>query len=93
MNFKQIILSVINFFLPFIFRLQLPMHKKYPSSAAFAYHVDYQLPYPGMLPDNPLYFLKVFRDNLTSFFINKPLDKAHFDLLQSDKDVEASYLL
>ena len=55
--------------------------------------VDYQLPYPGMLPDNPLYFLKIIRDNLTSFFLSKPLDKANFDLLQSDKNVQASYLL
>lgn len=61
------------------------------SSAAGS--VDYQLAYPGLLPDNPLYFLKVIRDNLTSFFVSKPLDKASFDLLQSDKDVEASYLL
>ncbi len=55
--------------------------------------VNYQLPYPGMLPDNPLYFLKVIRDTLLAFFISKPLDKANFYLLQSDKNVEASYLL
>jgi len=55
--------------------------------------VDYQLPYPGMLPDNPLYFLKVMRDNLTAFFLSKPIDKANFDLLQSDKNVQASYLI
>ncbi|MGH7203462.1 MAG: DUF5667 domain-containing protein [Candidatus Levyibacteriota bacterium] len=53
----------------------------------------YQLPYPGLLPDNPLYFLKSLRDNMMGFFIGKPLDKAEFMLLQSDKQVAASYLL
>lgn len=54
---------------------------------------SYQLPYPGMLPDNPLYFLKVIRDDIISFFISKPLEKADFALTQSDKNVEASYLM
>jgi hypothetical protein len=54
---------------------------------------DYQLPYPGLLPDNPLYFLKSFRDNVMGFFIGKPLDKADFMLLQSDKQVSASDIL
>ncbi|MGI8419131.1 MAG: DUF5667 domain-containing protein [Candidatus Levyibacteriota bacterium] len=53
----------------------------------------YQLPYPGMLPDNPLYFLKSFRDNMIGFFIGKPIDKADFMLLQSDKQVSASSML
>lgn len=55
--------------------------------------IDYKLPYPGLLPDNPLYFLKSFRDNMMSFFIGKPLDKADFMLLQSDKQVAASAML
>lgn len=46
---------------------------------------DYQLPYPGLLPDNPLYFLKIFRDRLINFIIADPLKKAEFDLLQADK--------
>lgn len=55
--------------------------------------VAYQLPYPGMLPDNPLYFIKVIRDAVWSFLISSPLKKADFDLLQADKRVNASYLL
>ncbi len=46
---------------------------------------DYQLPYPGLLPDSPLYFLKIFRDRLIDFLIADPLKKAEFDLLQADK--------
>ncbi len=55
--------------------------------------LEYKLPYPGLLPDNPLCFLKNVRDNLSGFFISKPIDKANFALLQSDKFVSASYLL
>lgn len=54
---------------------------------------EYKLPYPGLLPDSPLYFLKAFRDNVAAFFIGKPVDKAEFMLLQSDKQVAASYML
>jgi len=47
--------------------------------------VPYTLPYPGMLPTSPLYFLKIARDRLIAFFIADPLKKAQFDLLQADK--------
>ena len=30
--------------------------------------VAYQLPFPGLLPDNPLYFLKTMRDRLVVFW-------------------------
>ena len=48
-------------------------------------HVQYDLPYPGILPDNPLYFLKALRDNLLAFFITDPVKKAEYDLLMADK--------
>lgn len=47
--------------------------------------VEYQLPYPGILPDNPLYFLKSGRDKLMDFLIADPVRKAEFYILQSDK--------
>lgn len=46
---------------------------------------NYQLPYPGLLPDNPLYSLKVFRDRIIEFLIADPIKKAEFDLLSADK--------
>lgn len=49
---------------------------------------EYVLPYPGMLPDNPLYFIKEIRDSIISFLIADPLKKADFDLLQSDKSLQ-----
>lgn len=54
---------------------------------------QYQLAYPGMLPGNPLYFLKSWRDGLSAFFISSPLAKADFYLTQSDKTLHAAYLL
>ncbi len=57
-------------------------------------HVEYTLPYPGILPDSPLYFLKVVRDNLLGFFISEPLKKADYSLLMADKRLtSASSLL
>src|SRR3989344_1770388 len=56
--------------------------------------VDYDLPYPGLLPDHPLYFLKMMRDSAIGFLISDPLKKAEFDLLQADKRLNSGlYLL
>jgi hypothetical protein len=54
---------------------------------------DYQLPYPGLLPSSPFYFLKVFRDNVIGFLITEPLKKAEFNLLQADKRLQSGVLL
>lgn len=55
--------------------------------------IVYTLPYPGILPDNPLYVLKATRDRIVSFFIADPIKKAEFDLLQADKRVQAGLFL
>lgn len=54
---------------------------------------EYALPYPGMLPTNPLYFLKSFRDSLIGFIIADPLKKAEFELLQADKKLASAQFL
>ena len=38
--------------------------------------VEYVLPYPGMLPDNPIYKLKTARDRLLIMFISSPANRA-----------------
>lgn len=53
----------------------------------------YALPYPGMLPTNPLYFFKNIRDSFIGFIISDPLKKAEFELLQSDKKLSAAQFL
>lgn len=55
--------------------------------------VEYQLPYPGLLPDSPLYFVKVLRDAIVGFLISSPLKKADFYLLQADKRLSAGVYL
>jgi hypothetical protein len=45
----------------------------------------YLLPFPGMLPDNPFYFLKLFRDFIMDTLINDPYKRVEFNVLQSDK--------
>lgn len=55
--------------------------------------VEYELPYPGILPDNPLYFLKAARDRIVGFLISDPLKKAEFNLLQGDKRLNSAVFL
>jgi len=47
--------------------------------------VQYDLPYPGMLPNNPLYFLKQARDWILDKLITDPVKKTEFYILQGDK--------
>lgn len=55
--------------------------------------IVYDLPYPGLLPDSPLYIFKTARDILVGFLIADPVKKASFDLLQSDKRFAAGIML
>ncbi|MBI3980898.1 hypothetical protein HY345_02780 [Candidatus Microgenomates bacterium] len=52
-------------------------------------HSEYPLPYPGILPGNPLYQLKMVRDRVFEILIVDPLKKADFYLLQADKRLAA----
>lgn len=55
--------------------------------------MDYALPYPGLLPDNPLYVLKAVRDRIVETLISDPIKKANFELLQSDKRLNEGFFL
>lgn len=55
--------------------------------------VEYALPYPGMLPDNPWYFLKVVRDQIMTVVITDPVQKSFYLLLLSDKRTAAGEVL
>lgn len=57
----------------------------FAQTATESRQINYQLPYPGILPDSPLYFFKVLRDKIEEFLISDPLKKAEFDLLSADK--------
>lgn len=54
---------------------------------------NYELPYPGLLPDSPLYIFRVTRDKIINLLISAPLKKAEFNLLQADKRLNAGIYL
>lgn len=56
-------------------------------------NVNYILPYPGILPDHPLYFLKKFRDSIVGMLISDPVKKAEFSLLNSNKQLASARML
>src|SRR5258706_9333966 len=56
--------------------------------------VDYQLPDPGtVLPDNPLWAVKVMRDRLWLFITTDPYQKAEMKLLFADKRLGSAKIL
>jgi len=55
--------------------------------------INYELPYPGMLPDHPLYFLKAIRDGMVKLLINDDLKMAKFSLLNAEKRMFAGKML
>jgi len=55
--------------------------------------VDYYLPYPGILPDHPLYWLKMVRDRVQLWLTTDQLAKAEKLLLYADKRLGAGWAL
>jgi hypothetical protein len=61
--------------------------------AAEPVKVEYYLPYPGILPDNPLYKLKAIRDRLRLWFELDEEKKARLELLYANKRINAAVFL
>lgn len=55
--------------------------------------VDYYLPYPGILPDHPLYWLKMVRDRVGLVLTTGETAKAEKLLLYADKRLGAAWAL
>lgn len=55
--------------------------------------VIYDLPYAGILPDNPMYFFKQIRDSVLEFTTRDQMKKAEMLLLSSDKKIHMAQLL
>ncbi len=55
--------------------------------------IAYDFPYPGLLPDHPLYFLKAIRDRALDIFTLDPLKNAELYLLFSDKRANSAKFL
>ncbi len=58
-----------------------------------AQSVDYYLPYPGILPDHPLYWLKMVRDRVGLMLTTGNTAKAEKLLLYADKRLGAAWAL
>lgn len=88
-------ISIIIFFI--VLALSLPVFYLISNSQSITLpekeEVVYDLPYPGMLPDNPLHIFKDMRDGIFEFFTRDNLKKAELLLLYSDKRVRAAELL
>ncbi len=93
-NFKfQIIFVVFLLIFGIVGRVYAQESGSESAQATESSKVNYELSYPGLLPDHPMYFLKAAREQITAFFISNPLKKSEFDLLQADKRIESSLLL
>lgn len=55
--------------------------------------VEYQLPYPGILPGSPLYSIKMIRDRVVELLTTDSVKKANFYLLQADKRTASALML
>jgi hypothetical protein len=55
--------------------------------------IEYDMPYPGLLPTSPFYPLKMLRDRVVGYLISDPLKRAEFSLLQADKRLQAGVAL
>jgi len=55
--------------------------------------IDYYLPYPGILPDHPLYSLKAIRDRIWLWLTTDPVRKAQLMTLFADKRLGAGRVL
>lgn len=56
-------------------------------------NVVYQLPHPGMLPDNPFYFAKEVRDSMAQVATRDALRKSELALVVSDRKAAESLSL
>jgi len=54
---------------------------------------DYTLPYPGLLPDHPLYSLKVLRDKILIWFTKDDVKLVELNLLMADKRLKMGEVL
>ncbi|OGK58550.1 hypothetical protein A3I56_02535 [Candidatus Roizmanbacteria bacterium RIFCSPLOWO2_02_FULL_43_10] len=70
--------------LVFLLIFAISFHKNFIIQAATE-PIVYELPYPGILPDHPLYFLKRARDNVWVFFTRDNFKKAEVLLILADK--------
>jgi hypothetical protein len=90
MKKKFLLLSILFFVLTF---QTVNAQEIIPTLTPTPAPVQYTLPYPGILPGNPLYGVRSIRDGIVNFLISNPLKKAEYELLQADKNLQATVFL
>lgn len=90
---KVVGVGLLSIIFALIFSLALAQESSPMAPSATPAPINYTLPYPGILPDHPLYFLKSFRDAILSRLISNPVKKFEFDLLQADKKLNMAIFL
>ncbi len=55
--------------------------------------IDYSLPYPGILPDHPLYWIKMVRDRIRLLLTRDPRSRYDLMILYADKRLGAGQAL
>lgn len=83
---------ILFFILLILFSPEIALAKANKESTPSA-KINYNLAYPGILPDSPIYKLKVLRDKISKRFISDPKKKIDFYLLQTDKGLLAAAML
>lgn len=85
---KLLILSLCFLFL-FLTSTQVFPQTIMPTPTA----VDYVLPYPGILPDHPLYPLKMLRDRILLFLTRDKQKRIELKILYADKRLASAQTL
>ena len=91
MLLKTLLFAVI--LLGFSFFSFLVLAKESTPTSATASPVDYTLPYPGLLPDHPLFFVKQLRDKILLLLITNQNRRVEFYQLMADKYVNMAVFL
>jgi len=79
-------LFVIGSIMLLVFMIPLSIYfTNVPTAQANQEKIIYNLPYPGLLPDHPLYIFKAMRDNIIEKLTRDNIKKAEYCLLISDK--------
>lgn len=89
------IVSILSFILLFrVFTLPVIGQTPFPSvSPTVSPSLGYALPYAGILPDHPLYFLKQIRDRILILLTRDPLKNSQLHLVLADKSLVMGELL
>ena len=67
---------------------ETPITSPYPQEL-----VQYNLPYAGILPDSPIYFIKATRDQILLWTTRREIKKANLYLLLADKNLVMGKIL